>query len=167
MSVNAYAQLLLRVTVDPNGIIQSCGVEEPSESQMEARVDAYTCDLTLKRASFLPARGADGKVTYGVYRLPVVWEMTPYVRKSFPDLTLQVNKLPSGIKSPAMIELDFAADPDGTLSSCEAKDQHQNGALARIGCDQLQKQFKAFAPKTPAEASTSSIQNAFVEFRAK
>lgn len=158
-----YTRLLLRVTVDPNGAVQSCGVEESGGPS----IDAYTCDLTMKRASFLPAQTADGKPSYGVYRLPVVWELSRYKWDPWGDLTLSVTKLPDGVKSPSTIELVFAADTAGNISSCEPKDGSQNPSLAAVACDQLEKQFKAIPVHTAAGATTGSVQNAYVVFEAK
>ena len=60
----------VRVTVRPDGVLQSCSAEVSSG---DGKLDAYTCQLIVRRAKFVPARWPDGTAAYGVIRVPVNW----------------------------------------------------------------------------------------------
>lgn len=156
-----YTEFLIRVTVDPNGTAQSCGVEESSG---KPTIDAYTCDLTMKRAHFLPARTEDGKAAYGVFRLSVIWEMEHYGLKPLEDLTLTVGHLPNGMKSPATLHVVYAVDTSGRISSCDAQDEKQDAEMTVLACNELRKQFTAI-PAQVSGTKIPSIQNGLVVFK--
>src|SRR5438270_10263019 len=87
-----------RTTVRADGSIQNCVSEVPSG---DAKLDAYTCALIVRRAKFAPAKWIDGTPAYGVLRFPVSWSVTESIpadedvlKSVDPDLELSVNQLP-------------------------------------------------------------------------
>jgi hypothetical protein len=153
--------------------MQDCSAEQSSG---DARLDAYTCALILKRGKFkAPARWLDGSPAYGVVRLPVFWAArSPTPPPPFQaDLVLTVSKLPDGVRSPAVERLMFAADENGHFVSCESRPPQtygepanpaNNEQLVQVACGQLIKTYTAIAAKDENGRPVRSIQNASVLF---
>jgi TonB family protein len=133
-----HARVLIRITVDPNGALLGCNVEESSG---DALIDGLACKLTRQRARFVPARASDGSPSYGVRRLPVHWLISPEPLPLQGDMTVLVNRLPKGLKSPAVVLVAFAADSQGRISSCGADDKNRTPELVAMACEQLRKQY--------------------------
>lgn len=62
------AGVLTRITVDSSGKTIRCEIEIPS---IDRKANDLTCDIIMKRATFTPARLADGTASMSVLRLPV------------------------------------------------------------------------------------------------
>jgi hypothetical protein len=165
MAGKEFAVVKLRLTIMPDGKLQSCEVEWSTGNQY---VDKYTCDLTRRRAQFRPARAEDGTPSYGVLRMPVIWTVAPLDRGPHGDLVLTVSRLPKGVHPPASVRLMFSVDEEGRLSSCTAEPfpsmRKPNLVLAPLACDQLAKQYKPTPAKDETGKTVRSIQDASVEF---
>ena len=155
------ARVLIRITVDPSGALLSCDVEESSGNNP---VDERACKVTRQRARFSPARSAEGTATYGVLRLPVLWLMSPMEVPPRGDMTVFVDRLPRGLKSPETVLLTFAADAKGHISACAADRRNRVPALVPLACDQLRKQYTAIPAKTADGSAIPSVQNGVVVF---
>ena len=164
------ALVWLRLTVNPQGTLARCEVEESSSV---AALDAYTCDVTTKRAKFRPARSSDGTAIYGVYRVPILWSVEPVFPDPQGDLTLTVNRLPSGVRSPAFVRVALAVDASGRMSSCASQpppipgDPPNDRRLVPIACAQLSKDFKPAPAIDESGKATPSIQTASVVFTSR
>ena len=155
-------ELKIRLTVKADGSLQGCSIEHSSGDK---EFDKYNCALVLSRAKFSPALAADGTPVIGVYRARVSWKMDDRKPKSGTgDLELTVDKLPSGVESPAMVQLAIAVDSDGRPSDCAAGNADQNAALARIACAQLVQSFRAIPARLPTGELVPSVQTASVTF---
>jgi TonB family protein len=158
-----------RTIVRPDGSTQSCGVEISSGN---ARLDAYTCALIVKRAKFVAAKWSDGSAVYGVIRVPVAWVAgaRPSRNSIEGDLNLTVKQLPNELQKPHVERLIFGVEEDGHVAFCGADPDWHPGldrsvpALAQVACDQLAKSYTPVAAKNDAGRITRSVQNATVSF---
>lgn len=161
------ALVWIRLTVSPQGTLMRCEVEESSSV---AALDAYTCDLTLERAKFRPARTAAGASAYGIYRVPILWSVQPVFPDPEGDLELTVNRLPSGVHSPTFVRVALAVDASGDVSSCTSQPPPvpggppNNPKLVTIACAQISKDFPAAPAIDENGKAVASIQTASVVF---
>jgi hypothetical protein len=161
-----------RTTVRPDGTVQSCVAEVGSG---DARLDAYTCDLIVRRSHFLPAKWTDGSPVYGVIRLPVTWMSWPprpgTRMKSNVDLAFGVNRLPDGVRSPAGVGIVVATDENGRVLSCAKRtDLPLNpegiklSELFPLACEQAIKSLSVQPAVDAGGKPVRSVQNASVQF---
>ena len=66
----AQGRVLARLAIDPAGSPKACTILASSRS---ASLDATTCSILMKRATFKPARDRNGVPTVGDYTVPVRW----------------------------------------------------------------------------------------------
>jgi|1186.fasta_scaffold75665_2 TonB family protein len=158
----------IRLTVRPEGQVQSCEVEYSSGI---AELDLYTCKLAAKRSKFAPA-SRNGTPAYAVYRLPVRYLVTSGRRSPVPpraDFTIRINELPRDVRSPAAIHLVFEVDERGHPSACKAEDIqgkfHADAQLVGRACDQLLKDYTAIPARDEGGKVVPSVQDAIVQFR--
>ena len=165
-----------RTTVRSNGAIQGCVVEERSG---DAKLDAYTCALILKRAKFRPATWTDGSPLYGVVRTPVVWRISDFPPSEadilgviVPDMELSVNQLPTGARSTAGVGLIVAAEADGRVVTCigylppgSKKPKGYFPELIPIACQQVMSSLKVPPPIDADGKPMRSIQTVAVHFK--
>jgi hypothetical protein len=162
----------IRINVGPNGQVQSCEVELTSGI---ADLDKVTCRVIMRRAKFGPAR-TGGIPSYGVYRTSVRWLIADapfdHSKVSSPDIDLTVQRLPSTVRSPALVTVMFAVDAQGRKSSCRVDDSKEmqppvnHPALVAIACEQVMSQYEARPAKDAAGMPVASVQNALVRFSA-
>jgi TonB family protein len=153
-----------RATVDTNGNVQDCEIER---SNGTPKIDALTCQVTMKRARFHPARWTDGTASYGVYRTHVLWLPTGATQsrlKAASNLVLTVSRLPDGMTSPAGVGLLLAVDEHGGLSACEGVDGSQNSMLVKVACGQAAVTYHPVSVRNGEGASVKSVQPVAVEF---
>lgn len=153
------------LTVGPDGKPQDCRVERTSGIPT---LDAFTCKLAERRARFHAARGADGRPAYGVYRTSVRWLMASgYLQdagQDAGDALLTVNRLPGGLSSPASVNVTFALDRAGNMSSCSAQPGSAHAALAQVACRELLKGYRPIPATSAQGAAVDSVQTATVTF---
>lgn len=177
----AYVQLegvtrfvFTRTTVSPSGKVQDCAAER---SGGDAKLDAWTCAIILRRAKFQPATWIDGSPAFGVLRVPVTWAIgsppsQSETAKAYPpDIDMTVNQLPKGAKPPVSVALMIAVDESGKVVSCRErlptwKAAHAKSypALVSIACEQMVSHFTAAPAKDTAGKSVRSVQSATVSF---
>lgn len=170
MSERLYA-VTYRAIVDPSGKLRECEIERSSGDR---KVDAYTCLLVKRRGKYFAARNENGEPTFGVHRETVQWwtgeEAMP--KGSFTDIELSVIELPKGVKSPALVQVMFAVDAQGEISSCalgpEAGEEYDERGppLAQAACESIRANFKASPVRDGAGNFVPSIQNGTVRFTA-
>jgi len=153
----------IRLTVTPEGHLQQCQVEFTSGVK---KVDDYTCKLAMKQVRFEPARWSDQSAAYGVYRERVMWSMNSSAPLADSDIDIAVDHLPKGIKSPAIVELQFTADANGKPVECALKDKEKDTGLTAVACNELIKQYVAIPPKDQSGTPVRSVQNAEVAIAA-
>jgi hypothetical protein len=161
----------VRIGVRPDGAIDGCQVEASSGI---AQLDAFTCRKILRRAKFVPATAADGKPAFGVFRRSIMWAVSSAPRDTSdarrPDLQVQVQKLPSDVKSPTFVSVMFAVDQSGNIGSCRAEPtkafEHVDNvpALVPIACNRIAKAYKPVPAKDAGGNAISSVQDALVRF---
>jgi TonB family protein len=163
----------VRVTVTPDGLIQSCQIEASSGIP---ELNTYTCALLTRRAKFHPAQGDDGNPAFGVHRTYVLWAVSegfspPDLSKvSLPDLDLTVLTLPKGTKSPALARVMFKVDAEGRISSCAAEQFETldrikaNPDLTSTACQQIVEKYQPIPAKDTTGKAVSSVQDATVRF---
>jgi hypothetical protein len=159
------ATLVFRVTTDPQGKVHICEVEISSGNP---RIDAHTCQITLKRARFKPARLQDGTAVYGVFRMPISWKLDTSHSSSpeaVADLILKVNHLPRGIESPKNVRVAFTVDVTGRPLNCDGeylfgeRPEVSEVSLAKIACAQLVQKFTAIPAKNENGQPVLSVQD--------
>jgi TonB family protein len=160
-----YRQVRLRLTIGPDGRVHRC---EIAQSSGNPRLDAYTCDLTRKRAAFRPARSSQGTPIYGVFRIPVTWAARAVAPHIAGDTTITLNPSPRGLRLPKVVPVIFAVDGDGRSSACAAEPPPFPGvkpsdpALVSIVCDQLLKTYSPGAAIDDDGRPVESVQSAQV-----
>jgi hypothetical protein len=155
-------------TVRPDGAVESCSVEASSG---DAKLDAYTCALIVKRGRLLPARWTDGSAAYGVVRLPVhyyVGSSTPSEKLPDADVLLFVNHLPKGARRIIGLQLQVAADDGGRVVACAELPPLKTDRRKRfpefvpVACRQVTSALKLVPPKDRSGKPVHSVQNLFV-----
>ena len=158
-----------RAIVEPSGKLRECQIERSSG---DTKVDAYTCALVMRRAKYSAALDPTGLPTFGVYRNTMQW----WVGDGFPpkvsnaDLELSVISLPKGVKSPALVQVMFAVDANGRVSSCALGPEAGRGSyekdplLIQAACEHVLTSFKAIPVKDGAGNFVPSMQNGTVRF---
>jgi hypothetical protein len=161
-------KVYLRMTVRPDGSLQSCEVENDGG---DAKLAAYSCALTLKRAKIEPATWSDGSPAFGVYRWAPTWAVgsPPAPDFALGDLELEVDRLPKGESSPAFVSIMFAVDTAGSPSLCSAAPPSSryhriNPELVPIACEQWIRSFKAVPARDDAGNDVASVQIGTVKF---
>jgi TonB family protein len=125
------------VLVAPDGSVNKCTVIVSSHHQ---ELDTATCKLVSARARFSAPQSKDGKPIYGIYRNVVTWSLGNVVSGSLnPELELQINQPPPGVKLPVVMTLDFLSKPDGSASDCHLADRSAGApqALADLACHSI------------------------------
>jgi hypothetical protein len=163
-----------RTTVRPDGRPQDCTVDPTSG---DAKLDAYTCAIILRRAKFEAAKWIDGSPAYGVIRAPVIWSVggppsDSEIEKAYPpDMTLSVNRLPAGAGKSVKLALMLAVDESGRVVSCDQRLPGFTAVRAKtfpellpIACQQMKSQFIALPAKDAAGKAVRSVQTASVVF---
>ena len=152
------------VAVAPDGTAYDCRIEASSGV---TRLDSHTCSTVLRSTGFRPATDGAGNATYGVYRTQAFWWVgdgdPPAVAS--PDAEFDVNKLPAGTSSPALVELAFSVDANGRATTCVPAAGEKNTTLAAVACEQLAGNFTVTPARTANGSVTESVQNALVLFR--
>lgn len=163
----------VRVTVRPDGRIQDCEAEYTSGIE---GLDVFTCKLIKRRAKYAPAPAQNGTPSYAVYRTSVRWVVTSFARPGPPpsvaDLTLTVNQLPAGLKSPAYVNVKFDVDERGVASSCSAegalrRNNSDDLQLVQVACGEVLKSYKPKPAKNEQGTPVPSVQDALVAFAIK
>jgi hypothetical protein len=171
----AYVQLegttrvvLTRTVLKPDGTLDRCDVERTSG---DAKLDAFTCALVVRRGKYTAARWLDGSPVYGVDRIPVTWAIEGSARPDFPaDMELSLGQFPKGTHAGAVVRISVAADEAGRPVSCAAEPkrwpgQHEdNPVLVDLACAQALRSYHVTAPKTDHGESARSVQSAMVRF---
>jgi hypothetical protein len=162
-----------RTTIRPDGTPQDCTEERGSG---DAKLDALTCLIILKRAKVQPAKWVDGSATYAVVRVPVTWSVggppsESEIQKAYPpDLDITINRLPSGAHNRTRLDLMIAVNEVGRVVGCgdapKAKWDHTKAFpdLVPLACQQMATQFTAIPAKDPAGKQVRSVQTASVVF---
>lgn len=176
---NRGGQSGFRITISSEGKPLACEIYHSSGS---ADLDAQTCLLVMRRATFEPARDANGQPITSVYRNVNSWwtaRMPPERDRGLSlDLELTVNRLPEGVDSPATATVAFAVDPSGAMADCtptlpspaggdgsKRQQQHQLvlERLGKIACTQIMANYEAKAAVVEGVA-VASVQTAKVRF---
>lgn len=171
--------------------MERCEVEQSSGNP---HLDGDTCDLAQRRASFRPAKSADGVPIYGVYRTRLQWSVAPPTTVRYEgDLRVTLASAPQGIRFPLPVRVMFAVDKSGVVSDCRQEEPPQeifaaskdepawagklraeslalfrNGSvLAPLACARLLKSFKPKPVISKAGERVPSIQDALVVFTTK
>ena len=162
-----------RITIRPNGKAQGCDWERSSG---DAKLDAFTCGLILKRARFKPPAWTDGSPAYAVLRTGVTWSIggpasAQKLRQAYPpDLELFLNQLPEGASPPITLSLIVAISEDGHVAGCDAPPpmpsdrKRKFSELLPIACEKMSKQYVAVPAKDAAGRPVRSVQTALVAF---
>ena len=156
-----HALNLVRIVVAPDGKPDDCQIEVTSGIP---ELDRETCSTIMRRGRFKPARSADHREAYGVYRKDLVWAYQSAFQYSRPvDIEIQVSRLPKGIHAPVGFSMTFAVDAAGTKTTCEPG-VNMDPTLAFIACKQITENYPVIPARTATGASVPSIQNALVTF---
>jgi len=165
----------VRATVRPDGTLVSCGAEVSSG---DSKLDAYTCELIVKRARFGVAKWPDGTPVYGVLRVPISWVISDsplpvdaLLNATTPDMEISVNKLPKGAHKIVSVELEVAADEIGNVVACEEQPPFKGDPrkhfpeLVAIAC-QRAATLRLSSPSDASGKPVRSIQSVAVHLEA-
>ena len=136
------------------------------------QLNEYTCNIIRRRAKFRPAL-FEGSPTYGVYRTVIryiVADNQPGTTQlRFPDIELDVERLPEGLKSPVSVKVAFAVDANGEKSNCNADETtdskyfERDPFLVSLACREVMARYRATSARVSGQP-IASIQNATVDF---
>jgi len=102
--------------VGPDGSVDKCTI---AVSSGYADLDQATCSIVQRRARFVPARDAKGAAIYGIFRQVINWSLGNLVGGHLePELELQINEAPAGVKLPLVMTLSYVSQVDGSASNC-------------------------------------------------
>lgn len=162
-----------RITIRPDGKVQDCGWERTSG---DAKLDALTCAIILKRARFGPSKWVDGTPAYAILRTGISWSIggpasEKELRKAYPpDIELFLNQLPVDAPALTTLLLIVAVDENGRVAGCDAPPpmraprKKKFPELVSIACEQMAKQYIAIPAKDAAGHPVRSVQTASVAF---
>lgn len=158
----------IRTIVRPDGTLKACEVISGSGDQ---KLDLFTCDLVKKRGKYKPAKWIDGSPAFGTDGVPIIWAAgsDPYLPGT--DLVIEVNKLPSGVRSPNVVGLMVAVDENGRTLECAPQPSGptrrvtDHPALVQIACAQILESFNAKALIDDSGNPVRSVQNIRVTFQ--
>lgn len=162
-----------RTTFRPDGAVQGCTLEGSSG---DAKLDALTCAIIVRRAKGEPTKWIDGSPAYAVIRAPISWTIggpasERELRKAYPaDLELSVSQLPAHRRT-ANVAVVIAVDPSGRVVGCNERPASTRRDHAKrfpelvpIACEHLIKEFTATPAQDTAAHSVRSVQTASVVF---
>lgn len=145
------------------------------ESSGDAKLDAYTCAIILRRAKFTAAKWTDGSPAYSVLRFPVTYTVTDSIpsedqrlKAVQDDLELSVNQLPKGAHKVVGITLEVGVDETGHIVSCgelppaRADRPRHFPILIPIACEQATKNLTLQPPRDASGKPLRSVQTASV-----
>lgn len=157
-----HALNFIRVIVTPDGAPQDCKIEVTSGIP---ELDAQTCALVMKRGRFRPARWADGKPAYGVYRKDVLWADLDQFNYTRPiDVEINISRMPRGGRARVSFPVNFAVDAAGAKSSCETPERNVNSTLLAIACKEILDSYPVVPARNAQNIAVPSVQNALVSF---
>jgi hypothetical protein len=158
-------QSATQTLVDSNGKIIGCRIETPSTSP---KVDALACGLILKRGRFEPARWTDGSSVPGIYRWVISFSLEGDTFDPLSDIEIGVERLPSGEKSPAYVQVTFATDAEGKIRECVGgpaiRKKSPNPLLVSAACSAVKAEWKPFTVLGSDGKPSRSVQNVIVKF---
>jgi hypothetical protein len=164
-------EVYVRLTIRPNGLVESCAVELTSG---DLDIDAHSCELLAGRSQFHGAKWIDGSPVYGVVRTNVTWAMSDDIPNDsrIPDLDLTVNQLPEGTRSPVGVLVQIAVGSDGHPEACGDLPPHALPVMRKnlpelvsVACSALMSNFIATPAKDEIGKAVPSVQTAYVQFR--
>jgi hypothetical protein len=163
-----------RTTFRPDGVVQSCTFEGSSG---DAKLDALTCAIILRRAKGEPVKWIDGSPAYAVVRVPVSWTIggppsESEIRKAYPaDMELAVSQLPAKFHRTASLALVIAVEASGRVVGCNERPRSSQrdhaksfSELVPVACEHMINEFKAVPAKDAYGQPVRSLQTASVVF---
>lgn len=152
--------------VDPNGRAEKCTIIGTSGHE---ELDKTTCSLAVFRARFAPARDADGKPAYGMYRSQAVWvipEDSLPATNPGPDLQVSINQLPDRTLDPPAVQVAYIADQEGRVSGCNllSGSPAQPTALVEIACREVASRLSVQPVTTARGQPVAVVRTAAVLF---
>lgn len=138
--------------VSSKGRATTCDVTESTNSPS---LDAKTCSLFVKRASFKPARDGLGAAVQGTFRIAISWGSDGPGPSTAFNLTLAVAQMPTDYQAPVKARLTF--DPSGRVSDCGITKSSGSGTADNAICVFAKQQatippFKSGSTEVPAAA---------------
>lgn len=159
--------VFVRLLVAPTGRAQRCTIIRTSGSSL---LDGTTCAVFLKRTRFKPARGRESTATYGILNTAVTWIIPDSATKPAeaiqmpPDLSLTVNRLPTGIAAPAIVNVVLSFDATGHSIGYAAARDTIAANLAPLACSQISKDWPAQPERDDGGVPVPYVRTADVQF---
>ena len=160
------------VTVNPYGYMQSCASHVRSGAPA---LGPYICSRLGARAEFDPARDANGRRIYGIYRTSVVlWNGDgKNLPKDFETSNFTIaNEAKVNTPDTDSFMIQFAVDAEGRPSSCSLVPtlgyglyrikQQVDSALVNQACSELPSKMHAEPARDRSGRAVASVQTATV-----
>lgn len=138
--------------VGPDGRVDKCTV---IVSSRYSDLDAATCRVVQTRARFSPAEDSSGRPAYGIFRGVITWSLGNATHGTLdPQLELNINQAPAGVKLPMVMTLSYWTQPDGRATDCKLGEGSADAPaeLADLACKSILSQ--------PPEVITNSKNQA-------
>jgi TonB family protein len=149
----AFGLVVFRLEVDVDGRVAACRILNTSGFW---DLDERTCRLLIERASFEPARRADGTPIRSSFSSRFFWAHNEADRDAWQILTtevtrpletaIKVNRLPSAYKGAPLIRVRF--DHKGAPILCKVELTSGHAGIDKAACDQAM--AEAVRPPTKA-----------------
>lgn len=135
-SSGAPGTVLFNLFIDPQGRPMTCDI-----IQITGKNYADVLCERVRRASFRPARGPDGKAAYGFYQaLAHYGAAGPVPAGILPDLSVSVKPSPR-LREKREIKVAVVVDPAGKIAACDGAGSAADAPLVKIACAQFTAQW--------------------------
>ena len=154
-----------RLRVSREGKVENCEIVQSSGF---TELDDLTCALMTKRGHFHPALDQDGKPILSFFRNQAVWKMPDHSMTGppvQPDLTLQVNQLPSKFSNPTYILIPIVVGTDGKIEYCGSQDKKYQPVLKELACKQTMLSWQSNIWKNADSVPQRYLTSWLVEFQ--
>lgn len=153
------------LAVRPDGTPDTCVIEQSSG---DPKMDAYTCQLTVRRLRAQPAINGAGEKAHGLYRNTFSWwagGRRPPPTGSHHDYQLKVSSLPEGTRSPVNVGIVFEVDASGGFGACGPTREGSPVQLVRAACEEVRRTHKPMPLRLSSGIVVPSVQTLVVQFR--
>jgi hypothetical protein len=156
--------VLFNAFIDPKGNAMNCRIEGIVGDDFSRTV----CDRVMK-ARFQPARGPDGKPTFGVIREMANFWKTGGGAQQYPvklrsELAVQIKPVAGFLTEARDVPVAVVIDGEGRISDCAAIGADTPARLATVACAQIKAQWSDTPLEYPEGSPRSYVRKLTVSF---
>jgi TonB family protein len=150
------------IYVDERGKQRACYIIVSSGSDL---LDTQTCAAAMQKGKFVAAHSSDGSPMPGIYSFRAQWRLEEgRPVPSPPDVTLEVARLPNGLKS-AGVRLRYIVDEAGKIVQCEVEVSSGVPALDAAACRAMPGRYTFSPARDPGGVAHRVVRTQSVGFQ--